>query len=87
MQNREKTTALKACKPADPEGKTKGIFHTQRPKISDNVDNIVGKAVENREISVEKLLKTGEKQDSQKNGKLDIFFDCRCFQNGTGIFA
>ena len=35
----------------------------------------MGKAVENREISVEKLLKTGEKQDSQKNGKLDIFFD------------
>jgi len=51
------------------------------------VDNIAEKAVENREISVEKLLKTKEKQDSQKNGKSDIFFDCRYFQNGTGIFA
>ena len=44
----------------------------------------MGKAVENREISVEELLKTGEKQDSQKNGKSDIFFDCRCFKTARG---
>lgn len=34
VQNREKTTALKACKPADPEGKSEGdLSHSKAENI------------------------------------------------------